>query len=171
MLSPELVEFARLAPVGLVVGAYGTLVGAGGGSLLVPVLLILLRIVPIFALANAGIPLSADAITDAASSRIAWGVAIGLVVGKLVGIWSFAWLAVRLHIGTLAPELRGLGLAGVAALGGIGFTVSIFVSGLAFESIALQDEAKIGILTASVTAGALGAGLLSLNAARTRARP
>jgi NhaA family Na+:H+ antiporter len=129
-----------------------------------------LVIVPIFALANAGIPLSADAVSDALSSRIAWGVALGLGVGKLVGITSFAWLAVRSRIGTLAPEVRGLGLTGLALLGGIGFTVSIFVTGLAFDSVALQDEAKIGILAASLVSGGIGAALLAVSAARTRAR-
>jgi Na+/H+ antiporter NhaA len=128
-----------------------------------------LVIVPIFALANAGIPLSASDLSDAATSRIAYGVFFGLVVGKLVGITLFAWLAVRSKLGQLAEGVSGSGVSGVAALAGIGFTVSIFVAGLAFDDVALQDEAKVGILAASLFASALGAALLSA-AARPRAR-
>ena len=124
-----------------------------------------LVIVPVFALANAGIPLSASALADAATSRITYGVLIGLVVGKLVGITAFTWLAVRLRVGVLPAGVGWSGIVGVAALAGIGFTVSIFVASLAFDDVGLQDQAKIGILAASVVASGLGALLLS------RARP
>jgi NhaA family Na+:H+ antiporter len=113
-------------------------------------------IVPVFALANAGVVLSARALCDAATSRVTYGVVVGLVVGKLVGISVFAWLAVRLRIGTLPDGVGWSGIVGVAAVAGIGFTVSIFVTGLAFTDADLQDQAKIGILAASVVAGALG---------------
>ena len=113
-------------------------------------------IVPLFALANAGIPLDASALANAATSRISWGVLIGLVAGKTIGISLFTWLAVRARVGLLPERAGRAGIVGVAGLGGIGFTVSIFVSGLAFESEALQNEAKIGILAASILAGLLG---------------
>jgi len=119
-----------------------------------------LVIVPVFALANAGVVLSADALGDAATSRITYGVLVGLVVGKLVGVSLFAWLAVRLGIGVLPEDVRWGGIVGVAAVAGIGFTVSIFVTGLAFDDPGLQDQAKIGILAASLLAGGLGAVLL-----------
>jgi NhaA family Na+:H+ antiporter len=117
-------------------------------------------IVPVFALANAGVVLSADALTEAATSRITYGVLVGLVVGKLVGVSLFAWLAVRVGVGVLPEGVRWSGIVGVAAVAGIGFTVSIFVTGLAFTDTALQDQAKIAILGASLVAGGLGAVLL-----------
>jgi len=114
-------------------------------------------IVPLFALANAGIPLSSDALSDAASSRITLGVVLGLVVGKTIGVAGFSWIAVRMRIGTLPEGTTWHGLLGVAVLAGIGFTVSIFVAGLAFEEeLGLQNEAKIGILAASLIAAGLG---------------
>ena len=118
-------------------------------------------IVPLFALANAGIPLGATAISDAFSSRVTYGVLVGLVVGKLVGITFFTWLAVRIGAGRLPDGVRPGQIVGVAALGGIGFTVSIFVTGLAFDDAQLIDQAKIGILAASIVAGALGALILT----------
>jgi Na+:H+ antiporter, NhaA family len=123
-------------------------------------------IVPVFALANAGVILSASALADAATSRVTYGVAAGLVVGKLAGVSLFAWLAVRLGIGALPDGVGWRGIVSVAAVAGIGFTVSIFVTGLAFDDADLRDQAKIGILAASLAAGLLGAFLL-----RRLARP
>ncbi len=120
-----------------------------------------LVIVPLFALANAGIPLGPDELSAAAKSRIAWGVAVGLVLGKLVGVSAFAWLATRLRLGTMPEGANSFGLLGIAGIAGIGFTVSIFVAGLAFDEVALQDEAKVGILVASVVAGVVGSILLA----------
>jgi Na+:H+ antiporter, NhaA family len=112
-------------------------------------------IVPIFALANAGIVLSSDTFAD--PSAVLVGVTAGLVVGKLVGVVSFSWFAVRLGLGRL-PMGTGWGhVVGVGAVAGIGFTVSLFITGLAFESPDLQADAKTGILVASVVAAALGA--------------
>jgi NhaA family Na+:H+ antiporter len=91
-------------------------------------------------------------------SPITHGIVVGLVVGKLVGISTFAWIATRLHVATLPEGTRFAQIVGVAALGGIGFTVSLFVSELAFGTAgALADDAKIGILAASITAAGLGA--------------
>jgi NhaA family Na+:H+ antiporter len=117
-------------------------------------------IVPLFALANAGIPLSAGALSAAATSRITLGVVLGLVVGKLVGVAGATWLAVRLRIGTLPSDVTSRGVVGVAALAGIGFTVSIFVASLAFDDADLQNEAKVGILVASILAAGVGAAIL-----------
>jgi NhaA family Na+:H+ antiporter len=122
-------------------------------------------ILPLFALANAGIPLSREALSDAASSPITLGVVLGLVVGKLVGVTAFTWLAARLGLGVLPAGATWRDIVGVAALAGIGFTVSIFITGLAFADVARQNEAKVGILVAS----ALAAGLGSLILARARA--
>jgi NhaA family Na+:H+ antiporter len=121
-------------------------------------------IVPLFALANAGIVISSDSVADAARSPITHGVVIGLVVGKFVGISLFAWLACRLRIAALPPGTNWSEILGVAALGGIGFTVSIFVSGLAFGSGVRDTNAKLGILVASAVAAGVGSLILARRA-------
>ena len=126
-------------------------------------------VVPIFALANAGIPLSVDAIGDAAGSAITVGVVAGLVIGKFVGVLGAAWLAVRFGIARLPEGVAWPHLAGMAALAGIGFTVSIFVSGLAFDDVARVDQARVGVLAASVIAAVAGSVLL-LRAGRSLPR-
>lgn len=124
-------------------------------------------IVPLFALANAGVPLSASALGDAATSPVTLGVALGLVVGKLVGISAAIGLAVRLGWGQLPPGVGARHVVGMAGLAGIGFTVSIFVTGLAFDDPALVDEATLGILGASLVAALVGSAILL----RTRSAP
>jgi NhaA family Na+:H+ antiporter len=117
-------------------------------------------IVPLFAFANAGIVLSGDALTS--PSAVILGVLVGLVVGKAVGIGLFSWIAVRAGWGVLPEGVRFGQLLGVAVLGGIGFTVSLFITALAFEDDPLlADQAKIGILLASVLAAALGSAVLA----------
>ena len=118
-------------------------------------------VVPVFALANAGVPISADGLGDALGSRITLGVVLGLVLGKLVGVTSFAWLAVRSGLARLPEGLAWRHLVGMAGLAGIGFTVSIFVAGLAYDVPALQDEAKLGVLAASLLAAAVGVAILA----------
>jgi NhaA family Na+:H+ antiporter len=114
-------------------------------------------VIPMFALANAGIPLSADALGDAIGSRVTLGVVLGLVVGKIVGVSAATWAAVRLGAGRLPQGVTWRHVIGMAAIAGIGFTVSIFVAGLAYEpGSALQDEAKVGVLGASVLAAIIG---------------
>ncbi len=113
-------------------------------------------IVPLFALANAGIALSGDGV--GAAPRVVAGVVVGLVVGKIVGITGFVWLATRLGLAALPNGTGWRQLVGAAALAGIGFTVSLFVTGLAFEGDdVLGDAARVGILIASAAAAALGA--------------
>ena len=108
-------------------------------------------IIPIFALANAGIKLSGNTISDAATSSVTLGIMLGLIVGKPLGITLFAWVATRFGLtlpeGVSWPQFVGMGFAA-----GIGFTVAIFVAGLAFESEGITDLAKIGILVASLIA-------------------
>jgi NhaA family Na+:H+ antiporter len=118
-------------------------------------------VIPVFALANAGVPISSSTLGEALGSRVALGVVVGLVVGKGVGVTVFTWLATRTGI-TRLPEGVGWGhLVGMAALAGIGFTVSLFVTSLAFRTPAVQEAAKLGILAASLLAGLLGALLLA----------
>lgn len=113
-------------------------------------------IVPIFALANAGVALSGDMVSNAVSSPVTLGVAMGLVVGKPIGVLLAAWLAVRVGIAQFPRGVNLHHMVGVGLLAGIGFTVSLFVTGLAFENPELIDEGKVGILAASTFAGIVG---------------
>jgi NhaA family Na+:H+ antiporter len=114
-------------------------------------------VVPLFAFANAGVALSGDVLAQSLSSPVTIGIILGLVVGKPAGIVGAALLAVRSGRARLPADVGWGQLAGVAALGGVGFTVSIFIAGLAFSEPGLVDAAKIGILIASAAAGILGA--------------
>jgi NhaA family Na+:H+ antiporter len=127
-----------------------------------------LLVLPVFALANAGVSLSGNALDDAARSPVTWGVVLGLVVGKPVGIAAFSWLACRLGLASLPNGVGWPQLVGVGALGGIGFTISLFVSDLAFDSPGLVDEAKVGILVSSLLAALAGSGLLLALSSRSR---
>jgi len=82
------------------------------------------------------------------------------VVGKLIGIAGATWLAGRTRLGELPEGMSNRAVLGAGSLGGIGFTVSIFVAGLAFDDTGLQNEAKVGILAASAIAAAAGSFLL-----------
>jgi Na+:H+ antiporter, NhaA family len=113
-------------------------------------------IVPLFALANAGVPLDGDALARAVRSPVTIGVVVGLVAGKALGISLSSLLALRLGVGGLPRGVQRRHLPGAATLAGIGFTVSLFVCDLAFDDEALRDEARIGVLVASVLAAALG---------------
>lgn len=113
-------------------------------------------VVPVFALANAGVDLRDGVLGDAFSSALMWGIVLGLVVGKSVGIFAGAWASVRFGWGRL-PQGVGLGhtLAG-GALSGIGFTVSLLIISLAFDSSRLQDQARVGVLVAAALASLAG---------------
>ena len=113
---------------------------------------VLLVVVPLFALANAGIDLRGGALGDALGSSITWGVVAGLVVGKLVGISVGTWVAVRLGLGTLPDGVGPGSVLGGAALSGIGFTVSLLVVDLAFDDAAQRQAATVGVLLALVIA-------------------
>lgn len=113
-------------------------------------------VLPIFAFANAGIPLSVDGVSAAIASPIAIGIFIALVIGKPTGILAASWLAVRVGAASLPTGARWGQVAGIAVLAGIGFTVSIFVAELAFTDGALLDVAKLAILGASITAATGG---------------
>jgi NhaA family Na+:H+ antiporter len=117
-------------------------------------------VVPLFVLANAGVPLSGGTVGDALASSVAGGIVVGLVVGKFVGIAGFTWLATRLRVARLPEDATWSGVLGVSALAGIGFTVSIFITGLAFGGTVLEDPAKVAILAGSLLAAAIGSGLI-----------
>ncbi|MEY2973993.1 MAG: hypothetical protein RIR49_413 [Actinomycetota bacterium] len=117
-------------------------------------------VVPVFALANAGVPVSGEVLSEAFSSRVTWGVILGLVVGKAVGITGATALAVALRIGRLPRNVTWRYVTGAGALGGIGFTVSLFVTELAFGESALGEDARIGVLFASLIAGVIGSAIV-----------
>jgi NhaA family Na+:H+ antiporter len=117
-------------------------------------------IVPIFALANAGVELSSDSVEAALRSPVTVGIVLGLVLGKLVGVGSFTWLAVRLGLCELPSGANWAKVLGIGGVAGIGFTVSLFITNLAFESPDITDQAKIGILVASTIAALIGAGII-----------
>jgi Na+/H+ antiporter NhaA len=113
-------------------------------------------VVPLFALANAGVDLRGGLLADALRSPVTWGVVLGLVLGKAVGIAGGVLLGARWGVGRL-PQGVGTGhVAGGAALSGIGFTVSLLITGLAFQDRALRDEATVGVLLSTVLATGLG---------------
>ena len=117
-------------------------------------------VIPIFALANAGVSLSGEAIGDAASSPVTLGVLLGLVVGKIVGVTLFAYAGQRLGFAEVPEGVTPSQFLGVAAIAGIGFTVSLFITELAFDEASIIEEAKVGILVASILAAAVGALIL-----------
>ncbi len=113
-------------------------------------------VVPIFALANAGVRLDGETIRAAASSPVTIGVIVALVVGKSIGITGTTLLALRLRLGVLPGRIMRGQLVGGATLAGIGFTVALFIADLAFPGAALRAEAVVGILVGSTLAAVLG---------------
>jgi NhaA family Na+:H+ antiporter len=112
-------------------------------------------IMPVFALANAGVALGAGA--GGLGDPVTLGVTLGLLLGKQAGILGASWLAVKAGLAALPSGVGWGALWGVAVLCGIGFTMSLFIAGLAFEDPALLDSAKVGILVGSILSGVLGA--------------
>ena len=116
-----------------------------------------LIVIPLFALANAGISIDFSSIGETITTPVSMGIIAGLILGKVIGIFGVAWLAIKLGIAKSPKGSTTNQLFGVAFLGGIGFTMSIFVSDLAFPgNEALIFQAKVGILAASLFAGLFG---------------
>ncbi|MGH7856297.1 MAG: Na+/H+ antiporter NhaA, partial [Candidatus Binatia bacterium] len=118
-------------------------------------------IVPVFALANAGVVFAPDVVGDAVRSPIFWGIPLGLVVGKTLGIGSAALVSVRLRAARLPIGVEPRHVLGAGALGGIGFTVSLFITNLAFRGDEATDVAKMGVLLGSTVAAVVGVVLLA----------
>jgi len=127
-------------------------------------------IVPLFALSNAGVSFGADILTETAHSRVAWAIAAGLVLGKLLGIAGATFLGLRLGVGTLPADVSRGQVWGLAAVCGIGFTVSLFIAQLAYDDPATIDLAKVAIFAGSILSGLIGALILIALARRTRSR-
>ena len=116
-------------------------------------------ILPLFALANTAIVLPRE-LGASLATRNALGIMVGLVAGKLIGIWSFCWLSVKVGAARLPPDINWKLIMGVGLLGGIGFTMSIFITNLALTDGELITGAKMSILTASLMAAVLGLAVL-----------
>jgi NhaA family Na+:H+ antiporter len=112
-------------------------------------------IMPIFALANAGVPLGSGG-AGGLADPVSLGIILGLFLGKPIGVTLFAWLAVRLGLASLPGDLTWKHIHGAGWLGGIGFTMALFIASLAFAGSPVLLAAKIGILAASVIAGVAG---------------
>jgi Na+:H+ antiporter, NhaA family len=117
-------------------------------------------IVPLFAFANAGVSLDPDSLGESVTSSVALGVILGLVVGKPLGIFCATWVAVRMRVGSLPEGTTWAQILGMGMLAGVGFTVALFVNELAFDSQALLDQGKIGILTGSLLSAVAGVTVL-----------
>jgi NhaA family Na+:H+ antiporter len=116
-------------------------------------------VVPVFALANAGIHIPRGGLDDALSQRVTWGVILGLAIGKTVGITGATLLAVALKIGRLPANVTTRYVIGAGALGGIGFTVSLFVTDLAFGESPHGTDARLGVLVGSLVAALIGSAI------------
>ncbi len=119
-------------------------------------------VLPVFALANAGVRLDAEALAASWRSPLLWAVVAGLVLGKLVGITGTAWAVQRTGLGRLAPGLTLGRVAGGAALSGIGFTISLLIVDIALPDEAAATAARLGVLLATVLSVALGWAVLRL---------
>ncbi|MDP6455814.1 MAG: Na+/H+ antiporter NhaA [SAR202 cluster bacterium] len=124
-------------------------------------------VMPLFALANAGVALDAGLLNDL-SGRVSLGVLAGLIIGKQVGIFTFAWLAIRIGFASMPQSVSWRQIYGLSWLGGIGFTMSIFITGLALEGEQLVSESKLAILVASLICGAIGWWILRIPNRPTR---
>jgi NhaA family Na+:H+ antiporter len=123
-------------------------------------------VIPLFALANAGVPLGGDALGGARSSRVAIAIVVGLVLGKTVGVLGVSFVATRLGVARLPAGVSWLHMLGISAATGIGFTIAIFMTNLSLADAALRDQAKIGVFVASLVAALLATIILSLASRR-----
>ncbi len=114
-------------------------------------------IMPLFALANAGVRVEVAQVAELLHSPVLWGVALGLFVGKQLGIFGITWLMTRLGLASLPAQVRWSHIYGVSLLAGIGFTMALFIAGLAYaDALQKLDEAKLGILLGSFLAAVVG---------------
>ncbi len=126
-------------------------------------------VIPLFALANAGVRFELDMIGEAVTAPIAVGTAVGLVVGKPLGILASSWIISRFKPDSMPPRVSWLHVAGIGAVAGIGFTMSLFIAGLAFSEGTNQfEQAKLGIFAAAILAAVVGVAMLTAAARRAK---
>lgn len=112
-------------------------------------------IMPVFAFSNAGVSLVGES-GGVAFGSLSLSVFLALLIGKLVGIFSFSFVAWKAKWVSFPAGMNTKALIGVSLLGGIGFTMSLFIGGLSFEDMVLVNQSKVGIIMASLVAGVLG---------------
>jgi NhaA family Na+:H+ antiporter len=122
---------------------------------------VLFVVMPLFALANAGVAVDGSTLRDPLAGRVALAVALGLLLGKPIGITLFSWAAVRVGLAELPRGVNLLAIFATGMLAGIGFTVALFIAALAFEDPILNKGAKVGILLGSVAACGIGLAALA----------
>lgn len=125
-------------------------------------------ILPLFALTNADVSFVGDNIVDMLSSPVIHGVLFGLLLGKPIGIMAFSFLTVKLKIAKLPENVNWIHMLGASILGGVGFTMAIFVANLAYAEEIMVAEAKLAILLASLFAGVIGFIFLFIQASATK---
>ena len=122
---------------------------------------VLFLIVPIFAFANAGVVL--DGISfDTLMAPLPMGIALGLLLGKQIGVFGVTWIIVKLGFARMPHGATWAHIYGVSALAGIGFTMSLFIGGLSFADPALMNEVRIGVLSGSILSAIIGFTVLKL---------
>jgi len=124
-------------------------------------------VVPVFALANAGVVLDGGAVRGIVTDPTTTGVLLGLVVGKTIGVFGATAVAVRMGIARLPSGTTWRHMFGLATSAGVGFTVALFVTSLSFDTAATTDAAKVGILAGSTLAGIIGFTILRTTPAAT----
>lgn len=127
---------------------------------------VLFFIVPVFAFANAGVVLDGLSFADLLAP-LPLGIALGLVLGKQVGVFGATWAMVRLGLARMPDGASWAQIYGVACLAGIGFTMSLFIGSLSFDDPALMNAVRVGVLTGSGVSGLLGYAALRLSSSRT----
>jgi NhaA family Na+:H+ antiporter len=113
-------------------------------------------IIPVFALANAGVTIAGMDLLSALTSSVSLGIIVGLFLGKQIGIFAFSYLAIKFKLASLPEGVNWKNLYGAGILAGIGFTMSLFIAGLAFNNPELLDLSKIGVLSGSLLSGIIG---------------
>jgi Na+:H+ antiporter, NhaA family len=126
-------------------------------------------VIPIFAFANAGVSLGPESVSAALDSPVALGIILGLVLGKPLGIAAAAWLVLRVNLADAPEDVSWHQILGVAWLGGIGLSISLFMARLAYDgNVELAEASQLGILAGSAVAGLVGAGLIYFSAHERR---
>jgi NhaA family Na+:H+ antiporter len=126
---------------------------------------VLYLIVPIFAFANAGVVLTGLTFADLLAP-LPLGIALGLILGKQIGVFGTTWLIVKTGLASLPSGANWLHIYGIACLAGIGFTMSLFIGGLSFDGPERMNEVRLGVLAGSIVSAILGYGALMLASAR-----
>lgn len=128
-----------------------------------------LFVMPLFAFSNAGLVLSGDVLSEAFTSDLTLGIILGLIIGKQVGVFGFTWLLAKVGLSELTMNKHNMKIIyGLAGLAGIGFTMSLFISGLSFGEGELLELSKVGILTASLLSGIFGFMVLKVTLSKSQ---